>query len=83
MTDRNVIHLDRLDDQSDRVTDYQYDEIRDARCREHTSHLEQLPLHDLFRLQPFGVRSLQAILFHTLLHYQQEKFHDVVIRNQP
>ena len=35
MRDRNVIHLDRLGDQSDHATDYRYGVIRGVQCLGH------------------------------------------------
>ena len=44
MRGRNVIHLDRLGDQSDHATDYRYGVIRGVQYREHRDRRVKLLL---------------------------------------
>ena len=44
MRDRNVIHLDRLGDLSDRATDYRYGAIRGVQYQEHRDRRVKLLL---------------------------------------
>ena len=78
-----MTHRDRLDDQNDRATDYQYGATHGARYLEHIDHQVRLLLHALLPQLLFGEQSRLAKRLRIQLRYLLVKFRDAEVRNQP